>query len=34
MRPNLKWRATNIIGAPSKQAVKIEKITPYYGKSI
>ena len=34
MRPNLKQRTTNTIGAPLKRAVKIEKIAPYYGKSI
>jgi hypothetical protein len=34
MHLSLKWKATNILGALLKQAVKIEKITPYYGKSI
>jgi hypothetical protein len=34
MRLNLKWRAIDIIGAPLKRAVKIEKIAPYYGKTI
>ena len=32
--PNLKRKATNTIGTLSKQAVKIEKIAPYYGKTI
>jgi hypothetical protein len=31
---NLKWKATNIIGALLKQAIKIEKIALYYGKTI
>jgi len=34
MHPNLKRRATNTIGAPLKRAIKIEKIAPYYSKSI
>jgi hypothetical protein len=34
MHLSLKWKATNILGAPLKRAVKIEKITPYYSKSI
>ena len=32
--PNLKRKATNTMGAPSKRAVKMEKIAPYYGKTI
>jgi DNA-directed RNA polymerase subunit M/transcription elongation factor TFIIS len=32
--PSLKRRATDTLGAPSKRAVKIEKIAPYYGKTI
>jgi len=31
---SLKRKATDILGAPSKQAIKIEKIAPYYSKSI
>lgn len=34
MHPNLKRRATDTMGAPSKRAAKIEKISPYYGKTI
>jgi len=34
MHLSLKRRATNILGALLKRAVKIEKITLYYGKSI
>jgi len=34
MHSSLKRRATDTLGAPSKRAVKIEKIAPYYGKSI
>jgi len=34
MHLSLKRRATNMLGAPLKRAVKIEKITLYYGKSI
>ena len=32
--PNLKRKATNIIGALAKRAVKIEKIALYYSKTI
>ena len=32
--PNLKRKATDIMGAPSKRAVKIEKIALYYNKTI
>jgi hypothetical protein len=31
---SLKWKATNILGAPLKRAIKIEKIALYYSKSI
>jgi hypothetical protein len=34
MHLSLKRKATNILGAPLKRAVKIEKIALYYGKSI
>jgi len=34
MHSSLKRKATNTLGAPLKRAVKIEKIAPYYGKSI
>ena len=34
MHLSLKRRATNILGALLKWAVKIEKIALYYGKSI
>ena len=34
MHLSLKRRATNMLGAPLKRAVKIEKITLYYSKSI
>jgi len=34
MHSSLKRKATNIIGAPLKRAVKIEKIALYYNKTI
>ena len=34
MHSSLKQKATNTLGAPSKRAIKIEKIAPYYSKSI
>jgi hypothetical protein len=34
MHLSLKRKATNILGALLKRAVKIEKITLYYSKSI
>jgi hypothetical protein len=34
MHLSLKWKATNILGTLLKRAVKIEKITLYYGKFI
>jgi len=34
MHLSLKQRAINTLGAPLKQAVKIEKIALYYSKSI
>lgn len=34
IHPNLKRKATDTMGAPAKRAVKIEKIAPYYGKTI
>ena len=32
--PNLKWKAISTIGTPLKQAIKMEKIAPYYSKTI
>ena len=34
MHPNLKRKATDTLGALLKRAVKIEKISPYNGKTI